>query len=184
MNERMKRVFSSILAVALIGLTVACGARDAGIDDVAALRGKGVGAGEIYIDEPAIALAGSYATPEEVSAAVTAAFNLVNTHRANAGLSALTWSDGLAQAAAVRANEITTSFSHTRPNGSDWWTVNSALQYGENLAKLYNSADTVTAAWMNSPTHKANILYGGFKTIGIAIYQGPNGWYWAQEFGY
>ena len=38
---------------------------------------------------------------------------------------------------------------------------------------------------MNSPTHKANIMDGGYKTVGIAVFQDDGGnWYWAQEFGY
>ena len=109
----------------------------------------------------------------------------MNQKRAAQGLSQLVWSDALTSAAQVRANEITTSFSHTRPNGSDFWTVDSNVQYGENLAKLYQSADAVYTAWMNSPTHAANILDGGYKTVGIAVFQAADGnWYWAQEFGY
>ena len=109
----------------------------------------------------------------------------MNQQRVARGLSELAWSQALTNAAQVRANEITTSFSHTRPNGSEFWTVDSSCQYGENLAKLYQSADAVYTAWMNSPTHAANIMDGGYKTVGIAICQtGDGSWYWAQEFGY
>ena len=38
---------------------------------------------------------------------------------------------------------------------------------------------------MNSPTHAANIMDSGYKTVGIAVFQAADGnWYWAQEFGY
>jgi uncharacterized protein YkwD len=50
---------------------------------------------------------------------------------------------------------------------------------------MYQSADSVYTAWMNSPTHAANIMDAGYKTVGIAICQtGDGSWYWAQEFGY
>ena len=110
---------------------------------------------------------------------------MINAQRNGSGLPSLVWSDGLADAAAVRAQEITSVFSHTRPDGSNWWTVNSTLQYGENLAKLYQSSSSVVNAWMNSPTHRANIMDSSFVTVGMAIYQTADGsWYWAQEFGY
>ena len=85
----------------------------------------------------------------------------------------------------VRAAECEKSFSHTRPDGTEWWTVDSSLMYGENLASGYYDADSVVSAWMTSPGHKANILNAGYATVGIAVYQTLNGtWYWAEEFGY
>ena len=175
-------MFSCVLAFTF----VACGStKEGALDGGAAARGAEEGAGEIYIDDEAIALAGSASSSQAAIDACAGVFNLMNQQRAAQGLSALVWSDALTSAAQVRANEITTSFSHTRPNGSDFWTVDSNVQYGENLAKLYQSADSVYAAWMNSPTHAANIMDGGYKTVGIAICQtGDGSWYWAQEFGY
>jgi len=96
----------------------------------------------------------------------------------------LTWNSGLEQASAVRAVEASQSFSHTRPDGSDWWTVNSNLMYGENLAKGYDSADAAVQAWMASPTHKANIMDAEFTSGAIAIHVSNGQWFWAQEFGY
>ena len=182
----MKRVLSVVLAGVFALSLVACGARSNSIvDDQAAVRGLEEGAGEIWIDDEAIALAGSAASSQAALDACSAVLGLMNQQRAAQGLSNLAWSDALTNAAQVRANEITTSFSHTRPNGSAFWTVDSNVQYGENLAKLYQSADSVFQAWMNSPTHKANIMDGGYKTVGIAVCQVDDGsWYWAQEFGY
>ncbi|MBO6240161.1 MAG: CAP domain-containing protein [Butyrivibrio sp.] len=185
----MKKInkFIAVFVAGVLALTfVACGAvKDGVIDDQAATRGIHEGEGEIYIDDEAIALAGSAASSQAAIDACSAVFNLMNQQRAAQGLAALIWSDALTNAAQVRANEITTSFSHTRPDGSAFWTVDSSVQYGENLAKLYQSADSVYAAWMNSPTHAANIMDSGYKTVGIAICQtGDGSWYWAQEFGY
>ncbi|MBR5115524.1 MAG: CAP domain-containing protein, partial [Lachnospiraceae bacterium] len=80
--------------------------------------------------------------------------------------------------------EITRRFSHTRPDGSDWYTVDGNIMFGENLAELYDTPASVVDAWMNSPAHRANIMDGEFQTCGIAIYRVGNDWYWAQEFGY
>ena len=184
--KKFRRVIATMVAVVISLNVMACGAEKvAKIDDVAALRGINEDTENIYIDDEAIALAGSAASSQAALDACSAVFNLMNQQRAAQGLAALAWSDALTDAAQVRANEITTSFSHTRPDGSAFWTVNSNVQYGENLAKLYQSADSVYAAWMNSPTHAANIMDSGYKTVGIAICQtGDGSWYWAQEFGY
>ena len=182
----LKKVFAIALTAVMTFTLIACGAtNDAIVDDQAAHRGLDEGAGEIWIDDGAIALAGSAASSQAALDACTAVFNIMNQQRVARGLSELAWSEALRDAAQVRANEITTSFSHTRPNGSEFWTVDSSCQYGENLAKLYQSADAVYTAWMNSPTHAANIMDSGYKTVGIAICQAGDGsWYWAQEFGY
>ena len=107
----------------------------------------------------------------------------VNEIRMANGLSAVQYSASLETTSVVRANEITTKFSHTRPDGSDWYTVNADLQYGENLAEGYNTADDVVNAWMASPTHKANILKPDFNTCAISTTTQNGRTYWAQEFG-
>ncbi|WP_029200352.1 CAP domain-containing protein [Oribacterium sp. NK2B42] len=107
----------------------------------------------------------------------------VNEIRIANGLSAVQYSASLETTSVVRANEITTKFSHTRPDGSDWYTVNADLQYGENLAEGYNTADEVVNAWMASPTHKANILKPDFNTCAISTTTQNGRTYWAQEFG-
>ncbi|WP_155834039.1 CAP domain-containing protein [Butyrivibrio sp. VCD2006] len=184
--KKFKRAIATVVAVVFSLNLMACGAEKvATIDDVAALRGINEDTENIYIDDAAIALAGEATTSEGALAAAQSAFSLVNQKRTAAGLGALAWSEPLTQAALVRAQEIVGTFSHSRPNGSAWYTVDSTIMYGENLAKLYNTGDSVVAAWMASPTHAANIMEAGFKTVGIAVFQAENGnWYWAQEFGY
>lgn len=113
-------------------------------------------------------------------------FNLVNDERARNGLAPLSWSSSLASDAAVRAQEIAVSFSHTRPDGSDWWTVDPDRMYGENLACGQSTAQEVFSSWMASAGHKANIL-GSYGTCGFALYYGGDAgstYYWVQEFGY
>lgn len=156
------------------------------VTDQAAVRDEKVPEdGIVYIEPEMVSLAGALSGNANSQAAAKAAFDLVNAKRQEAGLGALTWDSGLEQASAVRAVEASQSFSHTRPDGSDWWTVNSNLMYGENLAKGYASADEAVAAWMDSPTHKANIMDTEFTSGAIAIHIGSNGqWFWAQEFGF
>lgn len=110
------------------------------------------------------------------------AFALQNAERAKAGLPALVWNDQLAKDAAVRAQECEISFSHRRPDGTDWWTLDSANMYGENLAWGYDE-NIVVSAWMASPSHKANILSAEYTRCGIAFFESSNGTlYCACEF--
>jgi len=107
----------------------------------------------------------------------------VNEIRIANGLSAVQHSASLETTSVVRANEITSKFSHTRPDGSDWYTVNADLQYGENLAEGYSTADDVVNAWMASPSHRENILRSDFTTCAISTTTVNGRTYWAQEFG-
>lgn len=107
----------------------------------------------------------------------------VNDIRVANGLSALRYDASLEATATVRANELNVRFSHTRPDGSDWYTVNPDLMYGENLADGYNTADAVVNAWMASPEHKANILKPDFTTVAVSSVVKNGKTYWAQEFG-
>jgi len=183
----MKKVLSLLLIGAMLVGVVGCGSKDNGeLYSTAAVRDIADDDGIVYLDNEAIALAQSIGenASADMRSAAKAALDGCNSQRSAQGLSKLNWSDALEQAAMVRAQEIVTTWSHTRPNGSDWWTVNSNIMYGENLAKGYSSADAAVAAWMASPTHKANIMDSGFKTCGIAIYEIGGTWYWAEEFGY
>jgi len=106
----------------------------------------------------------------------------VNAERAKYGLSQLRTDPVLTQAAYIRAQEIVDSFSHTRPDGSSWRTV-SASAKGENIARGYNTADKVMAAWLTSEGHRANILRNGFTSIGVCAVEYNGVMYWVQLFG-
>lgn len=112
---------------------------------------------------------------------------LVNNERAKAGLPAYTTSQSLSSAASQRAKEITTKFSHTRPNGSSFFTV--FRQYGipfraagENVAYGQRTPAEVVRTWMSSQGHRRNILSSRFKKIGIGIAEKNGRYYWAQDF--
>lgn len=116
--------------------------------------------------------------------------SLVNAERKKEGLSPLTWNDQVAKAASVRATEIQTSFSHTRPNGSNFATVlrENGVTYrgaGENIAWGQKTPEQVVNAWMNSPGHRANIMNKNFTGIGVGYVQNASGTpYWVQLFTY
>ncbi len=186
----MKKILSVLLMITMIFGLTGCAAESGEIFSEAAIRQKTTDDNEIlYYDADAVALAQSIASQNAegnsgMRAQAKAALDGCNAQRKNAGLTELRWNDGLEQAAMVRAQEIVTTWSHTRPNGSDWWTVNSSIMYGENLAKGYSTSDACVSAWMASPTHKANIVDPEFRTCGIAIFEVGGVWYWAEEFGF
>lgn len=107
--------------------------------------------------------------------------NLINNERAINGATPLTISDNLKYCADIRAQEIETNWSHTRPNGTDWFTVDDK-SYGENLAKNFTTETALVTAWLESPTHKANILNSNFTEIYIAEFTSETGNYFACEF--
>jgi len=137
----------------------------------------------IYLDNEAIALAES-ANDSGLRAVALQTSNIVNDIRAEAGLDELAWDINLESVAHVRAKECSQKFSHTRPNGTQWYTVNSRIQGGENLAFGFDNTNDVVEAWMNSPTHRDNILYEDFEKVAISIYEDNGTYYWAQEYGY
>jgi uncharacterized protein YkwD len=56
----------------------------------------------------------------------------------------------------------------------------------ENIAAGYGTPEAVVDGWMNSAGHCAQIMSGGYRSIGIghAYRQGsPYGRYWTQNFG-
>lgn len=113
------------------------------------------------------------------------ASNMINDIRASYGAEPLAWDMNLEAVSALRSEEISEVFSHTRPNGQSWNSVNSREQGGENLAFGFDDASSVVNAWVDSPTHFDNIIYPEFSRAAISIYQTDDGiLYWAQEFGY
>ena len=122
------------------------------------------------------------ATGSAVSSLADAVVRQTNQERAARGLGELRVDAELSRAAAVRARELVESFSHTRPDGSDWSTVSTAVS-GENIARGHDSAERVMAAWMSSEGHRANILRGSFSRIGVCAYRAGGVLYWVQLFG-
>ncbi len=116
--------------------------------------------------------------------------DIVNKERATKGLSALTFDNELCQVANLRAEEIATLFSHTRPNGKDCFSAYTELGYtnyeyctrGENIAAGQKTSVFVMESWMNSSGHCANILGSKYTKIGVGVYYSGNQYYWVQVF--
>ena len=116
--------------------------------------------------------------------------DLLNAEREKAGAPALTVTAELNKAAGIRAEEISTSFSHDRPNGTRYRTVldENSVSYrycGENVAMGYRTPADVIAGWMGSDGHKENMLNPSYTSIGIGYFEASNGYrYWARLFIY
>lgn len=109
---------------------------------------------------------------------------IANLYRAQAGLHPLIETAELAQAADIRVAECGVFFSHTRPDGSDWWTVEPDYAWGENLATGYMDADSAVDAWMRSPAHMYNIMSPDFSTCGVGVEMVGGKLYYVAEYGY
>ena len=121
---------------------------------------------------------------EEVNATSTGyeyqVLDLVNQERSKVNIAPLQMDQELSGAAQIRSREIDIVFSHTRPDGSPWHTVSSKVN-GENLARGSPTPQDVMEGWMNSESHRKNILNPNFKLIGISYYQGQYSC-WVQLF--
>lgn len=115
---------------------------------------------------------------------------LVNRIRVANGLNKLTTYDKLTEVAQLRAKEIETNYSHTRPDGTKCFTALEdagirSTTAGENIAKGYSTPERVVDAWMNSPGHRANILNPSYTMIGVGyVYDEytTDANYWTQVF--
>lgn len=141
---------------------------------------------------PAVSSQDIVSQANALSAANIAYYNeildLVNNIRAEAGVSPLTLNTTLCQAATVRAIEMdnTGVFSHTRPDGTDCWSVFKlyGITYrtcGENIAMGQRTPAQVVESWRNSPGHYANMVKAGFGKLGVGM-SNSNRIYWVQMF--
>ena len=113
-----------------------------------------------------------------------------NAERQANGIAAHSLDPELTKEAYIRAQEIATLISHTRPDGRKCFTVLDQIGYsywsaGENIAAGYGNSSAVMNGWMNSPGHRSNILNAGFKRLGVGYVYIPNseyGYYWVQIF--
>jgi uncharacterized protein YkwD len=120
-------------------------------------------------------------------------FQLVNSVRTATHLNALNPDPSLRQSAALYAVFMADRnwLSHVGPNGDtaadrDRQFGYNPVLWGEDLAAGCPSPENAFATFMNSPPHRALILFPGFTDIGIGVENRPGtpyGIYWAVEFG-
>jgi uncharacterized protein YkwD len=119
--------------------------------------------------------------------------NFANQTRKAIGLPALVKNLKLDQAAQLKAENMLANnyFAHTSPSGISPWFWFSKVGYnykyaGENLAIGFYESAEVYNAWLNSPSHKANIINPKYTEIGTAVLSGfgaNNAIIVVQEFG-
>jgi len=123
-----------------------------------------------------------------------AVISLTNTQRAQNGLGALSTNQALTNAATAKANDMFAKgyFAHNSPDGKTPWDFIHEAGYnyvyaGENLAIGYADASELMSAWMNSTSHRDNIVSPNFQDIGVAVvagqFNGVDTIIVAQEFG-
>lgn len=109
-------------------------------------------------------------------------------------LGTLTLDEDLCKAAQIRANEIVSKFSHTRPNETSCFTVLNELSIsysavGENIAAGNKSGERTFLQWKEDNEkysrqgHRRNMLGKNFTRIGIAYAYDANStykYYWAM----
>jgi len=104
-----------------------------------------------------------------------------NKQRQENGLSALTFNDELDQAAQAKAEDMAKRnyWSHNTPDGKEPWVFidNAGYKYfkaAENLAYGFDTSHNTVIGWMNSPSHRANILDSDLKEVGFGVADVPN----------
>ena len=112
---------------------------------------------------------------------VTPAALLASTNdaRASQSLPALRIDARLSEAAANKARDMLARgyWSHDAPDGTEPWVWLDEAGYsynraGENLARSFSSAQATVTAWMDSPSHRDNILNTAYSDVGFAAIDG------------
>ena len=126
------------------------------------------------LDNPALHILGftSSITIDEV-------VRSTNETRAAQGLKALSYNEKLADAARRKAANMFEEnyWAHYSPSGKSPWVWFNAAGYnyvyaGENLAKDFGNTTRLMQAWMDSPTHRDNIVNSKYSEIGVAVVPG------------
>lgn len=111
--------------------------------------------------------------------------SLINTVRVQNGLNPLVPNQMLTDIARTRSMDMQNRnyFSHYTPEGKNIFNIlkESGVIYvnaGENLGQAspisWGTPEVFMNAWMNSPTHKANILRSAYGKIGIGVIDSGN----------
>lgn len=102
-----------------------------------------------------------------------------NQERLHSGLNSLQLNTTLSKAAEKKAQDMFADnyWAHTAPDGTTPWDfiVTEGYSYsyaGENLARDFSDSQGVVTAWMNSPSHRDNVLRREYEEIGFAVVNG------------
>jgi hypothetical protein len=119
----------------------------------------------------------AYATDVNISGLLQS----TNTQRQQSGKASLSLNTKLNSAAQAKANDMVARnyWSHNTPDGQEPWVFISNAGYdyqkaGENLAYGFTSSDETITGWMNSPTHRDNLLDTGYTEVGFGFANSSN----------
>ncbi len=105
--------------------------------------------------------------------------SMINQERQARSMSALSLNISLNSVADLKINDMLAKdyFDHTSPAGLTPWYLFKQIGYnyafaGENLAMGFTESGAVFQAWMNSPTHRDNILNPNYQEMGLAVRSG------------
>jgi uncharacterized protein YkwD len=103
-----------------------------------------------------------------------------NSARAANGMAPLSLNGQLNSSAQAKAQDMANKnyWAHVSPDGTQpWYFFDQAgyvyIRAGENLAYGFMSSQGAVDGWMNSPTHRANIL-GDYQDVGFGIVNAPD----------
>lgn len=104
---------------------------------------------------------------------------LTNERRVQGGLLPLSENSTLNAAALAKGNDMLAKsyWAHFAPDGTSPWSFFLSFGYkykfaGENLARDFSNANDAVNAWMNSPSHRENILNANYRDVGIGVVEG------------
>ena len=104
-----------------------------------------------------------------------------NHERNMLGVEQLYQNTSLAAAAQAKADDMVTQdyWSHYSPDGQAPWVFIDQVGYaylkaGENLAYGFPSSKAVVKGWMDSPSHRANLLDSQYREVGFGIANGSD----------
>ncbi|MCX6724696.1 MAG: CAP domain-containing protein, partial [Candidatus Shapirobacteria bacterium] len=102
-----------------------------------------------------------------------------NQKRAENGLTPLALNGKLNEVAQRKAGDMFAFnyWAHVSPSGRSPWSFFQEVGYkylyaGENLARDFMNSEAVVEAWMNSPSHRDNLLNPNYKEIGLSVVNG------------
>jgi hypothetical protein len=104
-----------------------------------------------------------------------------NAERTSRGLVALTINPKLNSSAAAKAADMRDRdyWAHNTPDGQEPWIFFDAAGYnyqkaGENLAYGFGSSSATITGWMNSPSHRDNMLDASYTEVGFGFVNSPD----------
>lgn len=114
---------------------------------------------------------------------ISQVLDLVNYERKQEGLGNLSIDESLSDAARRKAADMLTDdyWAHVNPKkGTGPWYFFDAVNYsyryaGENLARDFGTTEPMVRVWMDSPTHRENIMSPRYEDTGIAVVNGRLG---------